>query len=217
MALLTRWAASGSTLYAGGAFTTATNGDGLAVPVNHIAQWNGTEWSALGAGVNNQVYALAVSDADVDAGGNFTSVGGVAANLIAQWNGIGWSPLGSGICGNGFNGAAVSALTVLGTSLFVGGSFTMAGTIASSYAAQAILAPPSIISTNSSFGFTDGSRQFGFDVSGGPLQRVVIEASTDLRNWVPLQTNLLGGPLTYFKDPFAGSFSRRLYRVVLGQ
>ena len=46
-------AVSGSTLYAGGYFTTA--GGSVA---NYIAQWNGSSWSALGSGtsgLNNQV------------------------------------------------------------------------------------------------------------------------------------------------------------------
>ncbi len=45
----------GGNLYAGGEFTTA---GGMAA--NHIAKWNGTIWSALGSGMNNDVYALAV-------------------------------------------------------------------------------------------------------------------------------------------------------------
>src|SRR5207249_465509 len=35
-------AVSGSDVYAGGAFTTAINGDGIAVTVNYIAKWDGT-------------------------------------------------------------------------------------------------------------------------------------------------------------------------------
>src|SRR5579862_3724375 len=53
-------AVSGSTLYAGGIFTTAGG-----APVNNIAQWNGSSWSALGPGVAGNdfpfVYALVVS------------------------------------------------------------------------------------------------------------------------------------------------------------
>ena len=38
-------AVSGSTLYAGGYFTTAGGN-----AANYIAQWNGSSWSALGSG-----------------------------------------------------------------------------------------------------------------------------------------------------------------------
>ena len=115
-------AASGATLYAAGAFTSVTNSDGVAVPANLIAAWDGSSWSALGSGLLNldnisTVRALAVSsDGNLYAGGLFNLAGGVPVNLIAQWDGSAWSALGSGISGNSFNGAAVSALTMSGTS-----------------------------------------------------------------------------------------------------
>jgi len=46
-------AVSGTTLYAGGYFSTAGG-----VTANYIAKWNESTWSALGAGMNNQVNAL---------------------------------------------------------------------------------------------------------------------------------------------------------------
>jgi hypothetical protein len=56
-----------------------------------------------------------------------------------------------------------------------------------------------IVTNNSAFGFTNGV--FGFDVSGPSASNVVIQATTDLQTWIPLQTNLFGtGPL-YFSDP----------------
>ena len=45
----------GSNVYAGGAFTTAGG-----LPANYIAKWDGSNWSALGSGVNGSVSALAV-------------------------------------------------------------------------------------------------------------------------------------------------------------
>src|SRR5712692_5181109 len=41
---------TGAGLYAGGTFTTAGG-----VLANRIAQWNGTQWSPLGSGMNNPV------------------------------------------------------------------------------------------------------------------------------------------------------------------
>ena len=84
-------AVSGSTLYAGGDFTTA---GGRAA--NYIAAWDGSSWSALGSGMNGPVYALAVSGSTLYAGGGFTTAGGVAANHIAAWDGSSWRALGSG-------------------------------------------------------------------------------------------------------------------------
>src|SRR5579859_930354 len=51
-------APSGTTLYAGGAFSTAGT---CTTGCNNIAAWDGTTWNALGAGMNNAVLALAVN------------------------------------------------------------------------------------------------------------------------------------------------------------
>src|SRR5206468_3373566 len=40
-------------LYAGGFFTTADGG-----PAAHVARWDGAQWHAVGAGLNNSVNAL---------------------------------------------------------------------------------------------------------------------------------------------------------------
>lgn len=81
----------GTNLYVGGFFTNAGG-----VAVNNIAKWDGSNWSALGSGINGQVNALAVSGTNLYVGGGFTSAGGVAVNGIAQWNGTNWSALGTG-------------------------------------------------------------------------------------------------------------------------
>ncbi len=116
-------AVSGNDLYAAGYFTTAGG-----IAANNIAKWNGTNWSALNAGVDNWVEALAVSGSDLYAAGQFVNAGGLAANRIAKWNGSSWSALGLGISGAPPN-PSVLALAVSGSDLYVGGSFTNAGGI----------------------------------------------------------------------------------------
>ena len=115
---------SGDALYIGGKFTVA--GEALA---NGIAKWDGTSWSAVGAGMDPGVGALAVFD-DGDgpalyAGGDFTTAGGVSANRIAKWDGTSWSALGSGM------NDIVYDLAVFddggGAALYAGGPFTTAG------------------------------------------------------------------------------------------
>jgi hypothetical protein len=113
-------------LYVGGYFTAI----GSAV-ANHIAQWNGSAWSALGSGVGSgmpytRVNALAVSGSDLYVAGDFDSAGGSPANHIAKWNGSAWSALGSGVSGQ-VNSGQVNALAVSGSDLYVGGWFTAAG------------------------------------------------------------------------------------------
>jgi hypothetical protein len=41
---------------------------------------------------------------------------------------------------------------------------------------------------------------FGFDVTGPAGSNVVIQASTNLQNWIPLQTTLLGSGPLHFTD-----------------
>jgi hypothetical protein len=199
-------AVSGSTLYAAGFFTTAGGSN-----ANYIAQWNGTNWSALGSGLDSPVNALAVSGGTLYAAGYFSTAGGSAANNIAQWKGSNWSALGSGM------NSWVYALEVSGSTLYVGGNFTTAGTNVSAYVAMANLAgtPGSlaIITTNAAFGLTNG--EFGFDVSGPSGSNVVILASTNLSNWIALQTNLLGSNgLFYFSDSHSTN-QRRFYRAMV--
>ena len=81
-------------LYAGGNFNII--GD---VITPGIAQWNGTKWLPLGAGLMGDVSTLAVCGNDVYVGGYFTAPVGGAANSavqIARWNGA-WSAVGSGM------------------------------------------------------------------------------------------------------------------------
>ena len=116
-------ALSGNNLYVGGSFTIATNTGGAAVTVNRIAKWDGTNWFALGSGLNNTVYALSVSGTNLFAGGLFSSAVSpvVAVSRIARWDGSSWSALGSGMSGSVFD------LAASGTNLYAGGSFVTAG------------------------------------------------------------------------------------------
>ncbi|MFM9958099.1 MAG: hypothetical protein ACKVZJ_08475 [Phycisphaerales bacterium] len=111
----------------GGSFSNAGG-----VPAARVAQWNGTNWNALGTGMSGgNVFALAAFDDDAAgpnperlyAAGTFTSASGVTANRIARWNGTAWEPLPGG----GLNGQ-VNTLCVYNGLLYAGGFFTQAGT-----------------------------------------------------------------------------------------
>lgn len=114
--------ASGSNVYAGGRFSIAGG-----VSVGCIAKWDGQTWSRLGAGLNGYAYALAISDTNLYVGGRFTTAGGISANNIAKWNGSSWSALGSGIGESPYYISYVYAVAVVGSNVFVGGSFSRAG------------------------------------------------------------------------------------------
>ncbi len=76
-------------LYAGGWFDSAGN-----VAANHIAQWDGGAWSALGSGTNNNVAAIATDrQGNLYAGGLFDTAGGGVAKHLAHWNGSTWRAL----------------------------------------------------------------------------------------------------------------------------
>ena len=119
--------ASGAVLYAGGAFTDA----GGNPTADYIARWNGTTWAALGSStLNGAVHAVARFGGKVYVGGVFTNAGGNAnADFLAVWDGTGWGTVcnapGSAITGN------VSALEVIGSTLYVGGAFQNGAGIAS--------------------------------------------------------------------------------------
>jgi PKD repeat protein len=118
-------AVSGTNLYVGGGFTTAGG-----IAANNIAVWNGSTWSALGGGVNGSVGAMLLNGTNLYVGGDFTDAGDVPANDIAVWNGSSWSALGSGIgtAKDDANGNEyVESMAVIGTNLFVGGYFGLAG------------------------------------------------------------------------------------------
>ena len=79
-------------LYAAGAFVEIGGG----VAANNIARWDGTAWTALGAGVEGTlvavVNALTVFNGQLVVGGLFSLVGGsVAVTNLAFWTGSTWA------------------------------------------------------------------------------------------------------------------------------
>ena len=53
------------------------------VSAGRIASWDGTSWSALGSGMNSNVYALTVYNNQLIAGGIFITAGGVPTGRSA--------------------------------------------------------------------------------------------------------------------------------------
>jgi trimeric autotransporter adhesin len=116
---------TGPMLFAGGNFTSAGG-----VSANHLAKWDGTSWSALGDGMDNEVRALVEfangngNGPALYSGGDFIVAGEIQVNRIAKWNGVAWSAISD----NGIS-RYVHALTVFddgagdGPALFVAGSF----------------------------------------------------------------------------------------------
>jgi trimeric autotransporter adhesin len=115
---------TGGVIYAGGWFDTAGG-----VAASNVASWNGSSWSALGAGVWNsggatsEVHSITVSGTDVWVGGTFTWAGSNVANNVARWDGAAWQSMGTGVTGTN---ADVNAVAVSGSAVYVGGDFDTA-------------------------------------------------------------------------------------------
>jgi hypothetical protein len=130
---------TGAALYAGGAFMQA-NG----IPVNHIARWDGRDWSPLGAGFDDTVLALCTFDDGsgpaLIAAGWFTHTGAVSVNHVAKWNGVSWSAFSGGVGATASEPASALAVFDDGSGghadLYVGGTFTSADGTASNDIAQ---------------------------------------------------------------------------------
>ncbi|MFY9344891.1 MAG: hypothetical protein WAT39_20530 [Planctomycetota bacterium] len=92
--LLTR--ASNGDIYVAGNFQSIAG-----VSASRVARWDGTTWSALGAGVNGYVWRLiARPGGGIVVTGDFSQAGGLPTSDIAAWDGSSWSPLGSTALGS---------------------------------------------------------------------------------------------------------------------
>ncbi len=124
---------TGPALYVGGRFDEAPGG----VPARNVARWDGTTWSAVGAGLgdgtrypDDVVRSLTAYDdgsgAMLYAGGAFENSGLAQVANIARWDGVAWSRLGHGLeridVPENTRGGPM-AMTVHNGELWVGGQF----------------------------------------------------------------------------------------------
>ncbi len=113
-------AVSGSTVYAGGDFTTIGGQTRRRIAALDASTGNATSWNP---GANNYVFALAVSGSTVYAGGDFGSISGQSRRYIAAIDATTgtlttWNPNADGI---------VHALAVSGSTVYAGGRFNAIG------------------------------------------------------------------------------------------
>src|SRR5213078_1973002 len=76
-------------LIAGGYFDSAGG-----VPVDDVAQWDGTTWQPLGTDPHGIPFAFTIDNGKLIAGGDF-SIGRTTYGVM-QWTGTSWQPLGTG-------------------------------------------------------------------------------------------------------------------------
>jgi trimeric autotransporter adhesin len=101
-----------------------------------VTRWDGTAWQPLGQGVAQysdnpaDIRSIAVDDAGrVYIAGLIPRVGGLAVNNVAMWDGERWNAMNGGVTGG--DSWAYAVLPV-GDEVYVGGTFTQAGTVAAS-------------------------------------------------------------------------------------
>lgn len=102
-------------VYVVGNFTQA----GAVANTGYIAKWTpGVGWSSVGGSANSYITAIYVLDAsNFIVGGNFTTIGGVAANYVARWNGSTYVAI------PGINSVVFDVVAYSTTSIAVGSGF----------------------------------------------------------------------------------------------
>ncbi len=115
--------------------------------------------------------------------------------------------------GWGLSGLSLPVHTLIRARGFTtGGYYTSSGWFVESTTQVSPLTPPGILTGDGGLGFHAGA--FGFNVRGLAGQVVVIEASTDFIQWVPIQTNLVTDIRMFpVMDPQAVRFPHRFYRA----
>lgn len=139
---------------------------------------------------------------------SFSVVASGTAPLSYQWNFNG-SPLA---------GATTSGLTLTNVQTAQAGSYTVVvtnavGSVTSVVANLTVTLPRVTLSLNPGAGMS--SNGFAFQLSVPAGLTYVIQASTDLRAWTPIATNVATSGTVVFTDTAASNYRQRFYRAEL--
>jgi cortical protein marker for cell polarity len=116
-------------IYICGDFNLASNVIG-----DHVIRWDGANWIGItgkpAQGTHTIVQSLGIANDGIYMGGTFITAGTTPASHIARWDGANWNALAEGVSGI-FNGNSVNvrAIKGSGSDVYIGGSFTTAGTL----------------------------------------------------------------------------------------
>ncbi len=188
-------AIDGNKIYVGGFFNSI--GGTLA---NNIAMWDGTTWTALGNGIDQNVIALAIDGrGNLYAGGLFVMAGDTHAYSIARWDGQNWTSLGSGIHG------LVASLAVDGFgNVYAGGHFDNAGGVeahniakwdGSSWSALKS-GISSSVDASGELVYTLAIDRFGFLYAGGRFTHADSRPANNIARWDGNNWSVLGDGIT---------------------
>ncbi len=119
------------TLVVGGDFDSVGT-----VPASGLVQWDGSQWQALGD-IKGAVKTLCISGDNLYVGGVFDQVAQILANNIAirDMSTGKWSTAGSGTGPQLYSGNVLAA-TRLGSDIYIGGNFRVAGSLTVNYIAR---------------------------------------------------------------------------------
>ncbi len=109
-----------------------------------------------------------------------------------------------------FNTTQLEAIAVDGDKIYVAGAFGLYRLLG---ALPSTLVPEPTFSAGTAVRLPDG--KFSFSTCAQAGQTIVIEASTNLVNWVPVATNAVAGDCIEFTDSQAPLIPNRFYRVVV--
>ncbi|MEM8932778.1 MAG: hypothetical protein AAGE94_16455, partial [Acidobacteriota bacterium] len=195
---------TGPALYVGGHFTTVDRS-----AISGIARWDGTTWSAVGAGFRGEIFALTVFDDGsgpaLYAAGNMIYAGDSTIGRIAKWDGSTWS--GLGVDDAGFFG--IYALAVFddgnGPKLAVGGTFdSLGGVAAPSIAAWNGTTWEAIGAGTNPFGAVFSfATQGGVLYAAGSFSTIDGEAISDLAAWDGTRWSAVGDASLRFIDLYS--------------
>jgi trimeric autotransporter adhesin len=129
---------NGSDVYVGGEFYNVHNGATLIVRADHLAHWDGVNWSGLGSSGGGtsvftfstnapiNVFALAFFNGNLLAGGNMDVIRNnsvwLSGQYLVSWDGTNWTSPSSVLPGGSLNNV-VRAIAISGTDVYVGGNF----------------------------------------------------------------------------------------------
>jgi hypothetical protein len=212
--------ASGTTVYVG---TDAVNVAGIA-NADHVARWDGSSWSAVGANsagtdgwfpTSTSIYALAPYGSILVAAGSFQNANGDArADNIAYFDGTLWRPLGSDGAGNGPFVGQATALGLFAGMVNVAGSFTSAGgdTLARGLAVHSLRLPDASIGGGSAGPFAGNDV---YSTTGvGEVRSVTVARGGSSSAYVKIQNDgIVPAAFTVRGSGTATGYTARWYRT----
>jgi uncharacterized delta-60 repeat protein len=129
--------------------------------------------------------------------------------------GTNWTMLGGGSRIPGgwqISGASIPpGATIRARGYYSTGQYNGSGSIVETLLSIPAQSPPCIVLDDGHFGF--GTNGFGFDVSATAGQVVAVDCSSNLVNWLPFETNIIGNGPFYFSDPAAKAEPPQFYRA----